>query len=93
MPDSMKPKAKEKHAAAAIEKRLPALHKQIRAAKKLHSKYLHLRSAAQTAQRKADEAKVRDLKLRRAVHFDSAVLHRVKGELRQDEKRYAAMGH
>jgi len=86
-------KAKEKHAAAAIEARLPALHQQIRAAKALHNKYLHLRTAAQGAQRKADKAKVQDLKLRRAVHFDAAVLHRVRHELTEDEQRYAAMTH
>ena len=86
-------KAKEKHAAAAIEKRLPALHQQIRAAKKLHNKYLHLRGAAQAAQRKADVAKLQDVKLRRSVHFDAAVLKRVTHELKQDEGRYAAMAH
>jgi len=86
-------KAKEKHAAARIEARLPALHKEIRAAKALHNKYLHLRSAAQGAQRKADKAKVQDLKLRRAVHFDAAVLHRVRHELTRDENTYAAMSH
>jgi len=84
-------KAKEEREEHAIKARLPALHAQIHTAKELHNKYLHLHNAAEVAQSKADTAKVQDLKLRRAVHFDSTVLHHVKAELQQDRSRYGAM--
>ena len=86
-------KAKEAREEHSIKARLPALHKQINSAKVLHNKYLHLHNAAETAQRKADKAKVQDLKLRRAVHFDATVLQHVKSELKADRGRYAKMTH
>jgi len=84
-------KAKVERKEDAIKARLPALHAQIRAAKKLHTKYLQLHNSAEAAQRKADTAKVQDLKLKRQVQFDATVLHNVKKELQEDRGRYAAM--
>jgi hypothetical protein len=83
--------AKEERVEQAIKARLPSLHAQIRAAKKLHNKYLHLHTEAEEAQGKADKAKVEDLKLRRAIRFDSTVLNNVKKELKEDRERYTAM--
>ena len=84
-------KAKVMRETKAIATRLPALHTQIRAAKKLHTKYLKLHDSAEAAQSAADKAKLQDLKIQRQVHFDATVLHNVKKELQEDRGRYAAM--
>ena len=84
-------KAKEKLVSDKIKRHLPALHAQIKVAKELHNKYLRLHNAAEAAQQKADKAKVQDLKLKRAVHFDATVLSNVKRELEEDRSRYATL--
>ena len=81
-------KAKEVREVKVIKAQLPALHKKIRQAKRLHTNYLRLHNAAEAAQRRADGAKVAEEKLQRHVAFDRKVLHNVKHELLKDRKRY-----